>query len=60
MKNILKRYVIKIPSEISVFYCEKSSLLFIQGKIGKKLLKLKTKIIILKKSNIFNYTHSQL
>lgn len=52
MKNILKRYVIKIPSEISVFYCEKSSLLFIQGKIGKKLLKLKTKIIILKKKNL--------
>ena len=52
MKFLSKRQIIKIPSEISLFYCKKKNILFIKGKVNQKILKLKTKILILKKKNL--------
>lgn len=56
MKTISKQYIIKIPSEISIYYCKKKKILLIKGKIGQKLLKLKTKITLLKKKNLIIVT----
>ena len=57
MKFISKRYVIKIPSEISVLYCNKTKHLLIKTKVSQKVLSLKVKIIILKEKNLLLVTN---
>jgi len=57
MKFISKRYVIKIPSEISVLYCEKKNLLLIKCNDKQKLLKLQVKVLILKEKNVLIVTN---
>jgi ribosomal protein L6P/L9E len=47
MRFVSKRCIIKIPSEILVFYCEKKNLLILKNKKKQKLLKLKVKIFLL-------------
>lgn len=44
MQNFLKRYIIKIPTDVEVFYCDKRQVMLINGPYGKKLLKLKIKV----------------
>lgn len=46
MKNLLKKYRIKIPKDISVFYSIKKKILIFVGILGKKSIKLKTKILL--------------
>ena len=57
MKFISKRYVIKIPSEISVLYCDKTKHLLIKTQLYQKVLALKVKIIILKEKNLLLVTN---
>lgn len=44
MQDLVKRYIIKIPTNVEVFYCDKRQVMLINGPYGKKVLKLKTKI----------------
>ena len=48
MKNIKKKYIIKIPNNITVLYCKKKKILTVLGPLVKKSLKLKLKIVISK------------
>jgi large subunit ribosomal protein L6 len=56
MKNFLKRYLIKIPNYISVFYCEQKQTFLIQGPVRKKLLILKIQIEVLKDEKLIKVT----
>jgi large subunit ribosomal protein L6 len=51
MTTFSKRYLIKIPKDISVLYCEKKKLLTFIGPLSRKSLQLKLKILILKPKN---------
>jgi len=52
-----KRYSVKIPSFISIMYCDKSRAILIKGPLNQKLLKLKVKLHIDKKQNLINITN---
>jgi large subunit ribosomal protein L6 len=56
MKNIAKKYIIKIPKNLSVFYSEKKRIITIVGPLKKKSLKLKTQILISSKQNLLGVT----
>lgn len=56
MKYIQKRFVVKIPSEISVLYCLKNKTLLIKTDYKQKILKLKVKLLVIKKKK-FNYSN---
>jgi large subunit ribosomal protein L6 len=56
MQNTQKKYEIKIPSNISVIYCNKKKIISIIGPLAKKSLKLKTKILISKKKKTITIT----
>ena len=58
MKLILKRYLIRIPDGIDIFYCEKKQLLVVKKKLYKKIIKLKVKLIVLKDKKIIIITNS--
>lgn len=51
MTTFSKRYLIKIPKDISVLYCEKKKFLTFIGPLSRKSLQLKLKILILKPKN---------
>jgi large subunit ribosomal protein L6 len=51
MTTFSKRYLIKIPKEVFVLYCEKKKLLTFIGPLSRKSLQLKLKILILKPKN---------
>ena len=57
MNFVSKRYVIKIPSEISVLYCEEKKILLIKSKDRQKLLNLQVKVLILKEKNLLIVTN---
>ena len=51
MKFIPKRYIIKIPSEISIFYSEEKAQLLISDKVKKTIYNLKVKLKVIKDKN---------
>lgn len=57
MKNISKRFSIKIPSEISVLYCLKTQTLLLKTDSKQKILNLKVKLLILKEKNLIVVTN---
>nr|YP_010139037.1 ribosomal protein L6 [Lithodesmium undulatum]QQJ94645.1 ribosomal protein L6 [Lithodesmium undulatum] len=44
--NKVKNYIIKIPNNIKILYQKQNNLLVIEGKLGKRILEFKTKLII--------------
>jgi large subunit ribosomal protein L6 len=56
MKNIVKKYIIKIPRELSVFYSEKKRVITIVGPLKKKSLKLKTQLFVSSKKKLIGVT----
>lgn len=52
-----KRSIIKIPSDITVFYCNRKQVLLIKGTLGNKILKLQIKIEVFSSSNFINVTN---
>lgn len=44
MKKIIKRYIVKIPENIQVFYCCKRQIILINGPFGKKIVRLHVKL----------------
>jgi large subunit ribosomal protein L6 len=51
MTTFSKRYLIKIPKDVFLLYCEKKKLLTFVGPLNRKSLQLKLKILILKPKN---------
>ena len=51
MKNIPKKYTIKIPNDIIVLYCNKKKIMSIIGPLARKSLKLKVKILFESETN---------
>ena len=56
MATFSKRYIIKIPKDICVLYCNKKKLLTLKGPLGKKAMQVKLKILILKPENVLVIT----
>ena len=56
MKNIVKKYIIKIPKKLSVFYSEKKRVITIVGPLKKKSLKLKTQLFVSSKKKLIGVT----
>lgn len=56
MKNLLKRYIIKIPNDISIFYCINKKIVIFFGPIGKKTIILKTKILLFIRKSFITVT----
>ena len=54
MNTYLTRHIIKIPSDVKVFCCDKRKVVFVKGSKGKKILQLPLKI------KIFNNTSTLL
>lgn len=52
----LKRYLIKIPSDIIIFYCDKKQALLIKGALGNKILKLQMKIEVFSSNRLIYVT----
>ena len=60
MKNLLKRYIIKVPKNILVFYCDTYKILIFSGIFGHKYLKIQTKIILFREENLIKITRFPL
>ena len=50
------RYIIKIPNNINLFYCNKKNILIFKGPLTQKYLKIKTKIVVSKINSIIKLT----
>ena len=53
----LKRYLVKVPSDITIFYCDKKQALLIKGALGNKILKLQMKLEVFGLSKLINVTN---
>jgi large subunit ribosomal protein L6 len=56
MSTFSKRYIIKIPKDICVLHSDKEKLLTLIGPLGKKSLRVKLKILILRPENFLVIT----
>jgi ribosomal protein L6P/L9E len=52
MKNLKKRYSIKIPKNIRIIYCDKKNIVTFMGPLLTKSLKLKIKLFLIPTSNL--------
>ncbi|QXE46259.1 50S ribosomal protein L7 (mitochondrion) [Nitzschia inconspicua] len=52
MKNLKKRYSIKIPKNIQIIYCDKKNIITFMGPLFTKSLKLKIKLFLIPASNL--------
>jgi hypothetical protein len=52
MKNLKKKYSIKIPKNIQIFYCDKKNIITFLGPLLTKSLKLKIKIFLIPSSSL--------
>ena len=51
INRLKKKYVIKVPENIQVIYCENTNILTFQGLLDKKFLKLGVKIVLIPEEN---------
>jgi len=58
MKIFSKRYTVKIPVNIEVFYCDKRQIMLINGPFGRKILKLQIEIEMSKENNLIKVLNS--
>lgn len=56
MNYITKKYIIKIPKNVSLYYCKTKQIIFISNELNQRVLKLKTKLIIDKKKKVIKVT----
>ena len=56
MSYIAKRHIIKIPKNISIYYCDVKHILILANSSIKKTLILKTKVIIDKEERLIKIT----
>lgn len=60
MNKLSKRYIIKIPKNINIFYCEYKKILIIKNNTQTKSLNLSIKLIINNDKNIIKVTRESL
>jgi len=56
MNNITKRHIIKIPKDISLYYCTTNHIVIFTNSVTQKALKLKTKLVIEKDKKLIKIT----
>lgn len=56
MKNLKKKYSVKIPKNIKILYCDKKNLITFIGPLATKSLKLKIKLILISSSSLIVVT----
>ena len=56
MNSITKRHIIKIPNNISMYYCDINQIIIFANSFAQKSLILKTKLIIEKKQRMIKVT----
>ena len=56
MKNVKKKYSVKVPENIKILYCDKKNLITFIGPLATKSLKLKIKLILISSSNLIVVT----
>ena len=52
MKSLKKKYSIKIPKNVQVFYCDKKNIITFKGPLLTKSLRLKIKIFLISMSDL--------
>jgi len=52
MKNLKKKYSIKVPKNIKILYCDKKNLITFIGPLSTKSLNLKIKLLLIPSSNL--------
>lgn len=52
MKNLKKKYSVKIPKNIQILYCDKKNIITFLGPLLTKSLKLKIKIFLIPSSSL--------
>jgi large subunit ribosomal protein L6 len=60
MNNITKRHIIKIPMDVSMYYCANSHIIIFANSFTQKAFTLKTKLIIDKNKKIIKVTREPL
>ena len=60
MRYITKRHIVKIPIDISMYYCTVHHTVVFTNSFIRKTLKLKTQLIINKDEKIFKVTRESL
>ena len=53
---MMQKYIIKIPKDISVYYCDTKRVIVFSNSFAQKVLRLKTRVIIKKKEGIIKVT----
>lgn len=56
MNSISKRYIIKIPKDVNMYYCDTKHIVIFTNSFVQKTLIVKTKVIIEKKNRIIKIT----
>jgi len=56
VNSISKRYIIKIPRNVNMYYCDSKHIIIFTNSLAQKTLILKTKIIVEKKNRIIKIT----
>lgn len=56
MNYIAKRHIVKIPKNVSMYYCDTNHIIIFANSFAQKVLILKTKLIIEKKKRIIKVT----
>ena len=56
MNKLVKKYTIKIPENISVFYCDKFKIITFVGPLKQKTFKLKVQILLIQREKLIRVT----
>jgi large subunit ribosomal protein L6 len=56
MNNTTKRHIVKIPNNISMYYCDAKHIVIFSNLFSQKALRLKTKLIIEKRKRVIKVT----
>ena len=56
MKNLKKKYSIKVPKNVKILYCDKKNLITFIGPLSRKSLNLKIKILLVPSLNLIAVT----
>lgn len=57
MKDIKKKYSVKVPKNIQVIYCDKRNIITFVGSLSTKSLQLPIKLLLIKSSNLIVASH---
>ena len=56
MNYITKRHIIKIPKNVSMYYCDTTRIIIFANSFSQRALTLKTKIIIERRKKVIKVT----